>query len=123
MKIFPIVLTLIFIGMIVLYVFIGRLGGGEQLQQDKALAAEMEGREALTQSRADLALLYFDKGLKALKETPTSPQLSRLWAGRGDALAALKRCSEAKIAWSEACKRGQAMACKAVCKAQMPAKQ
>lgn len=120
MKIFPIVLALIFIGMIVLYVFMGRLGGGEQLQQDKALAAEMEGREALTQSRADLALLYFDKGLKALKEAPSSPQRSSLLAGRGDALAALNRCPEAKIAWSEACKLGQATACKAVCAAQNP---
>ncbi len=122
MKIFPIVLALIFIGMTVLYVFMGRLGGGPQLQQDKALAAEMEGREALTQSRADLALHYFDKGLKALSDTPSGSQRGSLLAGRGEALAALHRCPEATIAWSEACKLGQALACKASCSGQTPAK-
>ncbi|MGE3727461.1 MAG: hypothetical protein AB7I41_18015 [Candidatus Sericytochromatia bacterium] len=115
MKIFPVVLVLIFGGMIGLYLVLGRLGGGEQLQQDKALAAEIEAKEALIQKRPDLALVYFDKGLKALKEVPNSPMLIRFHSGRGEALAQLKRCPEAQKAWAAACKLGDQVACKATC--------
>lgn len=113
MKIFVIALVLIFVGLIGVYVTIGRLGGGEQLQQDKILAAELQGREALNQKRPDLALIYFDKGLKALGEAPLKPQRAKLQAGRGEALKALKRCPEASQAWAEACRLGNTPACQA----------
>jgi len=115
MKIFPVVLVLIFGGMIGLYLVLGRLGGGEQLQQDKALAAEIEAKEALLQKRPDLALIYYDKGLKALHDVSNSPMITRFYSGRGEALAQLNRCPEAQKAWALACKQGDQVACKAVC--------
>lgn len=112
-KIFALALVLIFAGIIALYVWIGRLGGGEQLQQDKALAAGIQGREALSQKRPDLALKYFDKGLKVLGDG--TPQRGPLLAGKADALLALGRCPDARTAWSEACRLGQLEACKRKC--------
>lgn len=115
MKFFPIVLALIFVGITGLYIWVGKIGGGEQLQQDKAFQAELQGREFLQQKRPEQALPLFDKGLKALEKLPQSPQRASLLAGKGDALKALGRCPEARQAWAEACKRGQPKACQPIC--------
>ncbi|PKL77496.1 MAG: hypothetical protein CVV27_05300 [Candidatus Melainabacteria bacterium HGW-Melainabacteria-1] len=115
MKIYALVLVLIFAGIIGLYVWLGNMGGGEQLQQDKLLASELQGQQALDQKRPDLALKYFDKALGALNNTPESPLRGKLQSSRGEALRALGRCEEARQAWAEACRLGQSGACKLSC--------
>lgn len=120
MKILTFVLVLIFSGIIALYIVVGRLGGGAQLQQDKALAAEIEARQALAQKRPDLALIYFDKALKAVQDLPQNPLQGSLQAGRGEALAELGRCPEAREAWQKACQSGQKSVCAAVCPTATP---
>lgn len=110
MKVFAIFLLFLFTGIVVLYVWISKVGS-ENLNQDRLLALQLNAQQALEQKRPDLALKYYDQGLKLLVNQSLPEQAALFFQGRGNALAALQRCQEAEQAWRRACQLGNRDAC------------
>lgn len=104
MKIYALFVALIMMGIVVLYVFVGKLGGGEQYLSDKLLGLNLQSLEALKSDRADLALKYQNKALKSFGDKDL-PDLKAHWLSqRGRAHLMMGQLQAAEADYQQAMK-------------------
>ena len=68
MRRYGLFICLIFVGIIALYIQVGKLGGGPQLVEDKFMSLELRATEAIKHDRPDLALKYYDKAIRTAEK-------------------------------------------------------
>lgn len=72
------IITLVFVGILVLHFFVSKWGHDEHYFKDKVMELNYQSAQALEHDRADLALKYQAKALKAL-EKENQPELKAYW--------------------------------------------
>lgn len=75
MRIHWVVISLVFCGLIALYIAVGHLGGGAQLTQDRLISLEAKASQALQYERPDLALKYYDKAIRTAQRAERPQQV------------------------------------------------